>query len=90
MSVNAPATFFDLIHDVATREMENVGADQNDYSGRALYIEATRRVQVWTFEHIAAQTEDPIMRKMFEELALNVARVPDIDLWMGEPGASGQ
>jgi hypothetical protein len=29
------------------------------------------------------------MRVMFEQLAQGVRGVPEIDLWLGEPGASG-
>lgn len=86
-----PGSFFALISDVTDQEMQWVGANDNpDIPTRALHTEAVRRVQVWTLEWLAKSeaVAGPIS-EMFEELARGVRTVPDLDLWMGEPGASG-
>lgn len=89
--IDARSSFFDLIWSVATKEMEMVGQDpQGEMREVAMYLEAVRRIQAWTFDQIA-ETHPPSdpMHTMFLELAKGVRDVPDIDLWMGESGASG-
>lgn len=83
-------SYFDLISDVADRDMKDVGIAPNnaDIQTRALHTEAVRRVQVWTFEWMAASLppSDP-MKDMFQQLADGLRSVPDLDLWTGRPGA---
>jgi hypothetical protein len=85
-------SYYELISDVTDKELQWVGkeTEAEDIPTRALYTEAVRRVQVWTFRWMAESLPrtDP-MRDMFDQLADGLAAVPDIDLWIGEPGASG-
>lgn len=83
-------SFFSLISDVADKEMQTVGQDTDrSIPATAIYIESVKRIQIWTLELLAAMSLDNVTNKMFEELAEGIEQVPDIDLWMGEPGASG-
>lgn len=83
------SSFFSLIHNVAMSDMQDAGVDKEDVEKRAEYLMRTRRTQIWTFEHIAGQAQSKVMRDMFLELAQGVRDVPEMDLIMGEPGASG-
>lgn len=85
-------TFFDLISSVTEQELQWVGKKDavENMPEYAMYVEAVRRIQAWTFRRMAAtMPEGDPMHRMFIELAEGVERVPDIDLWIGESGASG-
>lgn len=85
------ATFLALIWEVASHEMRDVGQDpEGPTVETAQFLESVRRIQGWTFDRLAAtQPVGEPMRVMFEQLAQGVRGVPEIDLWLGEPGASG-
>ena len=84
-------SYFEMISDVARQEMEWVGVEPyKNMPETFMHIEAVRRVQVWTLEWLAQSLKDgDPMREMFEQLADGVRHVPDMDLALGEPGASG-
>lgn len=85
-----PRNYFALISEVAEKKMEISGQDKENMAARAVYINDVRQVQIWTLEWLAESLpQGHEFRDMFQQLADGVRMEPEMDLIMGEPGASG-
>lgn len=80
-------SYYDIISNVADKEMFQVGHDvDRSIPNTAMYVECVRRIQIWTLEELenfADESDNPIMKKCFKELADGINGVPEIELWMG-------
>jgi hypothetical protein len=76
--------FYDLIWNVAKKEMADVGQDPEQSPQNAAYLGSVQRIQVWTFEELAKSATSDAMRAMFEELASQTQSLDMVQLYLGE------